>query len=144
MRQIPMLTTVAQNQRRWKKGFSDPLVVLFAPPLSTWEFRAAFLQCMYVCTCTVGDSDFENIYENTMRSGLATDFQEYFRNDSFAIFWSILCEISLCPKMSKMLFWDVIIFSWKKVIRGVAKSSISWWLKKCICTSVACTRNSYN
>jgi hypothetical protein len=42
MRQIPMLTTVAQNQRTWEWEFSDPRVVRFAPPLSTSEFREAF------------------------------------------------------------------------------------------------------
>ncbi len=42
MRQIPMLTTVAQNQMTWELEFSDPLVVWFASPLSTSEFPAAF------------------------------------------------------------------------------------------------------
>jgi hypothetical protein len=42
MRQIPMLTTVGQNQRTLEWEFSDPYIVWFAPPLSTSEFRAAF------------------------------------------------------------------------------------------------------
>jgi hypothetical protein len=42
MRQIPMLTTVAQNQTALEWEFSDPHVVWYAPSLSTSEFREAF------------------------------------------------------------------------------------------------------
>jgi hypothetical protein len=47
MRQIPMLTTVAQNQMTWELEFSDPLVNWFATPLSTSEFPAAFFYSVH-------------------------------------------------------------------------------------------------
>ncbi len=50
MRQIPMLTTVAQNQTTWELEFSDPHVVWFAPPLSTSEFREAFFTVLLAST----------------------------------------------------------------------------------------------
>ncbi len=54
MRQIPMLTTVAQNQRMWELEFSDPHVVWFAPPLSTLKIRAAFFTVYLFANFTAG------------------------------------------------------------------------------------------